>query len=674
ARIEIISLLKSSATDAASQIRQMYVEKEVERRGAGSVSVIANERLNALVVTGTEQDIAEVRGLVARLESTQVTAVRQIKRIELRSANALEMVNLLENLLAGRPVSGRALGGRQATRLSFLGASLRALPDGSTLREAEIDGAIRDQVTLTPDLRSNSVLVNAPPEMLALIEEIVRDIDATAAGARRIEKFQLRNADARAMAELLRDTFRLQQQGNAFILVPPRASDQPAVEGSTPGPAEPAASFAGTTVTPVPDERQQLSIAIDSRTNTLIVSGTEEYIELVRSLVNDLDGVEANERIQSVYHLRNAKAKEIETTLQAYFLADNQKFRATLGPNNIGSVARMLEQEVTVVGDEKSNRLVISTSPRYIERVMRIVEELDSSPPQVMIQVLLAEVTIDNEQTWAANLNVGPFGGDNYRLSTLGAGSGVATALGVPNLSVSSADFSLLIRALEAQGKLEVLSEPKVMVNNNTEARFQVGDDISIATNVEITPQGGTRSSVTRREVGIILNVTPSINADGFVRLEIAPEISTVTDRTTQISEDFSAPIIRKRTLSTNVTVKDGQSVVIGGLLQNTDELRKTKIPLLGDVPLVGELFKSRTNKTIKTELMVIVTPRVIPGQSGGGYWSSGEEVQRIITEQSTHRLSDPTTVREYMWKVDGNFPEHPASQRIPANPSASTP
>ncbi|MCC6425780.1 MAG: hypothetical protein IT435_03060 [Phycisphaerales bacterium] len=668
AKTELISLQKMSAVDAAQQVRQMYVDKENLRRGDNAVAVIPNERANALVVTGSEQDILEIRGLIAQLESAQVTAIRQIKRLELKSANALEMVNLLENLLAGRPVSGRPLGARQATRLSFIREAVKnelIAPGGRPPAEAEIDGAIRDQVTLTPDIRSNSLMVNAPPEIMILIEDIVADIDTTSAGSRKIEKFQLQNADARQMADLLRETFRLQQQGNAFILVPPRSSD-PSGRQAGPGPEAPDApavqpddalaemSFEGTTVTPVPDERQQLSIAIDARTNTLIVSGTEEYLDLVRKLVTELDSIEANERVQSVYHLRNARAKEIETTLQSYFQGDNQKFRATLGPNNIGSVTRMLEQEVTVVGDEKSNRLVISTSPRYIERVMEIVEELDSSPPQVMVQVLLAEVTIDSSDEWAANISVGPFGGDEYNVASLGASTGVATGLGVPNLSVSSADFSLLIRALVAQGRLEILSEPKVMVNNNTLAKIQVGDDVALVGNVEITPQGGTRSTVTRRDVGIILNVTPSINADGFVRMEISPEISTLSARTTEISEDFSSPVITKRTLSTNVTVKDGQSVVIGGLLQSTEEERNTKIPGLGDIPLVGELFKSRDNRNVKTELMVIVTPRVIPGQTGGGIWSNATAVKHMNAEL-IRELSSPAPIREHLWRKQGN-------------------
>jgi type II secretory pathway component GspD/PulD (secretin) len=194
---------------------------------------------------------------------------------------------------------------------------------------------------------------------------------------------------------------------------------------------------------------------------------------------------------------------------------------------------------------------------------MQIVEELDSSPPQVMIQVLLAEVTVDSESTWGGS-EIGPFGGDAYRIGTLGAANGVQTALGVPNLSVSSADFSLLVRALEAQGKLEVLSEPKVMVNNNTEAkhpgrRRHRHPDQRRA----FTPQGQhafERDAPRRRHHPE--RDTPSINADGFVRMEISPEISTLSTRTTSaFSEGVllrpSSPNARSRpTLSRSRTAR----------------------------------------------------------------------------------------------------------------------
>src|SRR5690606_16313392 len=134
--------------------------------------------------------------------------------------------------------------------------------------------------------------------------------------------------------------------------------------------------------------RQQLSVAVDARTNSLIVSGTQEYLDRVQSIVEDLDRLEGNERSNFVYAVKNTKAKELEATLQAYFSGEAAKQRQVLGPDQSGSALRQLEQEVTVVGDEKSNKLIISTSPRYMDMVIEMVKELDAAPPQVVIQVL----------------------------------------------------------------------------------------------------------------------------------------------------------------------------------------------------------------------------------------------------------------------------------------------
>ncbi len=554
-RVEVIQLSKARAEEAAASIGTIYVQKELLRRGPNAVSVTPNERLNALVVSGNEQDIIEVRALVNRLDQAEVTARQQIRWIELKSANAVEVVSLLESVLAGRPVGGgRGVGARQATKLQFLRDRVKdQLADevGRPPTEADVDGAIKDQVTLTADQRTNSVWITAPEPMVVLIAEMVEDIERSSAGSRRIVHFRLKNADARQMAELLRDTFSLRQQGNSLVLVPARGPVQdgpPGAEGAAP-PSQ--------NVTPVPDERQQLAIAIDARTNTLVVSGTEEYLELVSKLVMELDDIEANSREQRVYHLRNAKAKELETTLTSYFRGAQDQERRLLGPSLTGSLQRQLEEEVTVVGDENSNKIVVSTSPRYMETVMNIVRELDSAPPQVVIQVLLAEVTVDSSDEWGMDISAGPFGGDAFRFGTLAGQAGVATSLGVPNLSVSSADFSLLIRALQAQGKLEVLSNPQVTVSNNQEARIQVGENVAIVDGVERSSQGNSFADVIRQDVGIILNVVPSISSDGFVRMDVRPEISALSARTVQISEDVESPIITKRQVETVVTVKD---------------------------------------------------------------------------------------------------------------------
>ncbi|QYU70436.1 hypothetical protein J4558_10100 [Leptolyngbya sp. 15MV] len=290
---------------------------------------------------------------------------------------------------------------------------------------------------------------------------------------------------------------------------------------------------------------------------------------------------------------------------------------------------------------------MISTSPRYLEMVLEMVRELDAAPPQVMIQVLLAEVTVDARQQWGADFRVRNFGGDQYNFGFLTAGAGVAAALGVPNLSFSSTDFELVLRALQAQGRLQVLSSPHLTARNNEQASINVGENIAIVQGTERTPQGSIRADVNREDVGIKLNVTPSVSPDGFVRMEIEPEISTLSSRTTQISEDFVAPIINRRQLRTTITVKDGQTVVLGGLIQSQNDQRRSKVPLLGDFPLIGWAFRSKDISDVRTELLVILTPRVL--------YSDGPDAAGLFERYSDQRIDDLTNPDSIRREMDSN-------------------
>ena len=343
----------------------------------------------------------------------------------------------------------------------------------------------------------------------------------------------------------------------------------------------------------------QLSLTVDQQ----LSAGATGLVDSVRSLIYGVP-----EKIaESTSDILDGMGETVQNTLQQYFQSEAARIRDILSPGQGGSLTRQLEQEVTVVGDPKSQKVLISASPRYIDTVRSIVRELDAAPPQVIIQVLLAEVTLDDADQWGISADAFDVGGDNYDVGFLGAGASLATALGVPNLSVSSTDFSLLVRALQAQGKLEILSNPRLTVNNNESASIQVGENVALPDEVETLTDGRTRASIRREDVGVLLSVTPSISSDGFVRLDIQPEISVVSERTTQISEDFEAPIITERRVETVVTVQDGQTVVIGGLIQTVGEERVWKLPLFGDIPLVGEIFKSRQRSNVKTELLVVL-------------------------------------------------------------------
>ncbi|MHC4947838.1 MAG: secretin N-terminal domain-containing protein, partial [Planctomycetota bacterium] len=670
--VEVLTLTQSRATDVVELLGDLYVEEANRARGANVIRVTADERLNAVLVNAPPADVRAIRGLVAQLDGARPSSVVEIKYIPLASANALETVSLIENVLSGRGIGARRRS-QQATVLKYLREIAREegqeIPEGADgeIEEVQVSAAIRESISLTPDLRTNTVIVSAPAASIGMIERMIRDLDESTTGAQRVRIFKLQNADATAMAEILTELFNLRRGNNLYVLKP-REPEREGLEGLAPGvappPAAAAISLGGTELTPVPDERQQLSITVDSRTNSLLVSGTPTYLDLVSQVVEELDALEANERETLVYPLNNAKALEVAQVLTGFVEEEQRKLVETLSLDQLGSASRLLEREVTIVGDEKSNTVLVSASPRYIEHVRRLIIELDVDPPQVLIQVLLAEVTLDDAYNWGVDLDF-DFGAGSadvaggYRLTT-GAFSGVSSAIGgviaanAPTVSVTTGDFELLIKALQAQGRLQILSNPSVMTANNQPARIQVGEEIRVPESTIVSDTGSQSTAVIEKEIGVIVDVTPSINPDGFVRMEITPEISELSSETTQISEDFESPIITKRNTNTTVTVRDGQTVVIGGLISDRYEERESKVPFLGDLPLVGALFRAESRALSKTEFLIVVTPYVLETPT------SLDE----ITEREVDRLSVPPHIKEQirrgllrgtLYDADGN-------------------
>ena len=270
---------------------------------------------------------------------------------------------------------------------------------GEHLDEMEVSSAIRQSINLTPDVRTNTVIVSAPRESMTVIDRMIRDLDESSVGAKNIRIFKLAHADATATAEILADLFNL-RQGNNLLVLKPREPSVDAGAIGDPGAVPAAPGGLGTELTSVPDVRQQLSITVDSRTNSLLVSGSPNYLDLVDNVVTELDGQDANEREVFVRQLRNAEAAEVARVISEFVAAEQQKLIETIGVEQIGSAARLLEREITIVGDDQSNTVLVSASPRYMDRVEQMIQRLDVDPPQVLIQVLLAEVTLDSSDEW----------------------------------------------------------------------------------------------------------------------------------------------------------------------------------------------------------------------------------------------------------------------------------
>jgi type II secretion system protein D len=652
---EIIVLAKTTAPDMARMLDEMYVAEENRRRGDNTVQVSSDSRLNAIIASGPEADIAAIRRLVAQLDGAKPQAVVEIKYIPLQGANVQETVGLIQSVLSGNSLAGR--NGQQATILKYLKEIEGGSSDGEV--EMEISTATRQSISLVPDVRTNTVIVRAPRDSMALIERMIRDLDTSTSGAQDIRIFKLVNADADSMGRLLKELFNLRQSGNLYVLKPrEEASDATTTAASTRN-AEPVLASEGTLgsdLTLVPDDRQQLSITVDDRTNSLLVSGTPNYLELVEKVVKELDLQPANERDTFVYKLKNATAADVARVVNEFVSEDQRKILQTLSADELPSATKLLEREVTVVGDLKSNTVLVNASPKYLEKVRTIIGELDIDPPQVLIQVLLAEVSLDSSES------IGPeFGRARFGDFTAAAGMGNIKGIGgrtgnqllgslfsnsgTPNVAIGSEDFELLINALASQSRVQVLSNPSVMVENNSEGFIQVGETVRLPDAVSFS-SAGQQSSVTPEDIGILLRVTPSINPDGFVRMAIEPEISRLSLQTTQISENFNSPVVTRRRATTTVTVKDGQTVVIGGLISDRFERIDQKIPLLGDIPILGALFRQFRENASKTELLIVLTPHVVrsPSQGGG-------DTAAALSEAALRKLTLPPELLEQIRK-----------------------
>jgi type II secretory pathway component GspD/PulD (secretin) len=648
---EVIILAKTTAADMVRMLDEMYVAEENRRRGDNTVNVSADARLNAVVASGPEADVAAIRRLVAQLDGAKPQTVVEIKYIPLQGANVQETVGLIQSILSGGSLAGRNQ--QQATVLKYL-REIDGGGDGTEV-EMEISAATRQSISLTPDIRTNTVIVKAPRESMALIEKMIKDLDGSTSGSQNIRIFKLTNADADSMARILKELFNLRQSGNLYVLKPREDGDAAPADPTATTAAAPAAPGSGTLgsdLTLVPDDRQQLSITVDDRTNSLLVSGTPTYLDLVEKVVNELDAQEANTRDTFVYKLKNATATEVARVVNEFVSEDQRKILETLSTEELPSASKLLEREVTVVGDQKSNTVLVNASPKYLEKVRTIIDELDVDPPQVLIQVLLAEVSLDSAESLGPEFGRAKFGDYGVaagmgNLPGIGGRTGnqllgsLFSNSGTPNVAIGAEDFELLINALASQSRVQVLSNPSVMVENNSEGFIQVGETVRLPDAVSFS-SAGQQSSVTPEDIGILLRVTPSINPEGFVRMVIEPEISRLSLQTTQISENFNSPIVTRRKANTTVTVKDGQTVVIGGLISDRFERVDKKIPLLGDIPLVGALFRQFQENSSKTELLIVLTPHVVRSPAQGGGDAAG-----ALSEQGIRKLTLPPELLE---------------------------
>ncbi|HOF18740.1 MAG TPA: secretin N-terminal domain-containing protein, partial [Phycisphaerae bacterium] len=573
----VFLLEKADATQVSNTLKELFKGQA----GESGVSISVDERINAIVVSAGRTDLERIAELVAQFDTEKVTHVTEIRVFTLANADATELGQILTDALTNKPKAMTARSQNLQTWLRFVATS----PDGKEL----VTSALQEGVLITPDPRTNSLVVSAPRSSMPLLASMIQSLDMTSPRTAEIRVFTLTNADATQMADVLRAMFRQSAQGAAGGKTAKAVNYT--LASATTQPADGATTEASATVGSA--EQEALNITVDSRTNSLLVGGTRQYVQLAAKIIEELDSSPAQERVTKIYRLRNALATDIEKALRAFLDQERQRIVSTLGAQAVGAAQRLLEREVAVVSvgtegqTQNTNTLLLSASPRYFQTIEEMIKELDQPPPQVLVQVLLAEITLDDTTDlgfeWTLEKKV-----ENSTVQThtnFSVAAAIAKSDSGLGISVTGGDLNFFLRALQSQGKLEVLSRPQILASDNQKATINVGQRVPFITNSRVTESGTTLNTIQYEPVGIILDVTPRINPDGFVRLEVAPQISSLSTSSVDISEGVKAIIVNERKAETTVTVQDGHTVVLGGLITTRDENRESKVPVLGDIP-----------------------------------------------------------------------------------------
>ena len=378
-------------------------------------------------------------------------------------------------------------------------------------------------------------------------------------------------------------------------------------------------------------------VTLDRLHSILLVGSTPAALREAESWLQRLDRVgEGVDKRLYVYHVQNAKANELGAVLGRIFNISSRndlpgKARANLplalpreasdGADaglDADGLALSDGQHIEIIADATRNALVILARPQEYKLVLAALTELDRAPLQVLIEASIIEVSLKDELDYGVEW----FFKNNFERGNVEGGRG-ALDLGAAGIGATAPSFSytvldnadqarIALNALEQETQVNILSSPSLMVLDNQTAFINVGDEIPVPARQSVSninPDSPTVNEIQFRQTGITLTVTPRVNHNGRVTMEIRQEVSNAVGTT---SSDIDAPTIQQRQVESTVAVHSGETLVLGGLIQDTASDAESGIPGLRRIPLLGKLFGETREEQRRTELLVLITPRVV--------------------------------------------------------------
>jgi general secretion pathway protein D len=402
-----------------------------------------------------------------------------------------------------------------------------------------------------------------------------------------------------------------------------------------------------------------VKIVADDRSNSIVVSGDEATRLRVKALIAQLDTPVETGTTTQVRYLRYADATDLSTRLKEQ-MSGNRTAAGGAGanrpfvqpvPNAQGTTARpeapaaaapvapgaatisLAGGEANIWADKDTNSLVMTADARTMRALNAVIDKLDIRRPQVLVQAIIADVAVDKTDdlgiNWAVdgsatNLGIGgfisPVAGssivDLYNdvanpSTALSANPPSGTTIGIGRLKAAGTNFALMLRALQGDSRTSIIGTPSIVTRDNQEAKMEVAQQVPFLTGQYSTTNGtgSAFQTIQQQDVGTLLTVTPTISAGDVVLLKLDVESSSLSGTSSGVAGD---PITNKNTITTSVLIKDGGTLVLGGLIQDSVTNNQQSVPLLGKIPLLGELFRTRNNQKTKSDFLIFLQPRIL--------------------------------------------------------------
>lgn len=629
---KVFSLKNAIASQVATAVDSFYQE-----RGGLAVRprVVADVRTNTIIIQGRGNDLAEVGRLIESLDKDEPGAVHRVEIIPLNHATAEELSELLSTAIqavssppqqqGAGGFGGGGFGGNQGAQelQDSKSVALEFLTNTGAGRELVRSGILVD-VRINADPRSNSLILSAPEASIPLLKALIAELDQSPAAVAEIKVFALKNSDAEQTVELLTSLFEDQNQEDQLGIQIAGAAD------------------AASSLVPV-------RFSADLRTNTILAVGSAEALSVVEAILLRLDSTDGRPRDTTVIPLRNVLASDVADALDAFL--EQQSDLQESAEGLVSNIER-LRQEVLVTPDNNSNSLIVSATPEYFSQITGIINELDATPPQVIIQALLVEVQLDNTDEFGVELGFQDptlFGrslvdnlvtiteqgldpntgfttnqqtvisangapGFNFNNTTQGLGNNVfgpntnptsVASQGISNFSLGrqnsdlgfggfvfsaqSDAVSVLVRALAARRTVHILSRPQIRTTNNQPASIQVGQQVPVVDGVTVNDNFVT-PQIVQQDVGIILQVTPRVTQDGTINMDVYAEKSSLSSGGVPVFTDATTGNVVESVIIDSAIADTVVAVPNGQTIVIGGMITKADDTLERKVPWLGDL------------------------------------------------------------------------------------